>query len=154
MARTVVSNPVGMQWAGLSGENKRLASLVLLMLKRQSKKMASFLFSTESVVRSRAAKTLRDPQGPKIDFRNTIISLTSNLGADFLLTIWGRRSPSKAKKAVMDVVQASYPPEFLNRVNEFIISKRLSRSAPKIMLISDSKSYSQDLMNDAWLDGE
>ena len=55
-------------------------------VKRQSKKMASFLFSTESVVRSRAAKTLRDPQlHPKIDFRNTIISLTFNLGADILV---------------------------------------------------------------------
>src|SRR5580658_4645916 len=111
--------------------------------------MVGFLFSTESVVRSRAAKTLRDPQGPKIDFRNTIIVLTSNLGADFLHVYKvseGGEVPLKAKRTVMDVVQASYPPEFLNRVNEFIISKRLSRSAPKIMLISGSKSYSQDLM--------
>lgn len=96
--------------------------------------MAGFLFSTESAVRGRAAKTLRDPQGPKIDFRNTIIVLTSNLGADFLvgadfLHVYkvseGGEVPLKVKRTVMDVVQASYPPEFLNRVNEFIISKRL-----------------------------
>jgi len=71
--------------------------------------MAGFLFSTESAVRSRAAKTLRDPQGPKIDFRNTIIVLTSNLGADFLHKVSeGGEVALKAKKAVMDVVQASY----------------------------------------------
>jgi ATP-dependent Clp protease ATP-binding subunit ClpA len=116
--------------------NKPLASFMFLGTTGVGKieQEDSFLFSTESVVRSRAAKTLRDPQGPKIDFRNTIISLTSNLGADILvgadfLHVYkvseGGEVLLKAKRTVMDVVQASYPPEFLNRVNEFIISKRL-----------------------------
>jgi hypothetical protein len=85
-----------------------------------------------------ATKILRDPRRPKIDFRNTIIVLTSNLGADILvgadlLHVYkvseGGEVPLKAKKAVMDAVQVSYPPEF-HGVGEFIISKRLSRSAP------------------------
>jgi ATP-dependent Clp protease ATP-binding subunit ClpB len=67
----------------------------------------------------------RKPYAIQRDLR---LVLTSNLGAD-LLHVYkvseGGEVPLKAKKAVMDVVQASYPPEFLNRVNEFIISKRL-----------------------------
>jgi ATP-dependent Clp protease ATP-binding subunit ClpA len=83
------------------------------VLERQSKKMAGFLFSTESAVRGRAAKTLHDPQGPEIDFRNTIVVFTSNLradilvGADFLHVYKvseGGEVPLKAKEAVMDVV--------------------------------------------------
>ncbi|KAN0070817.1 hypothetical protein V8E54_010982 [Elaphomyces granulatus] len=72
--------------------------------------MADFLFSTESAVRSRAAKTLCDPQGPKIDFRNTIIVLTSNLGADilvgadFLHVYKVSEGGEVLPKAVMDVV--------------------------------------------------
>ena len=84
---------------------------------------------------------LTDAQGHRIDFRNTLIVLTSNLGADILVR--GDLSPSKdgsneddeispnMKKAVMDVVSASYAPEFLNRLDEFIIFRRLSRDALK-----------------------
>lgn len=80
---------------------------------------------------------LTDSQGHKVDFRNTIIVLTSNLGADILagadsrfsnISENGDVSPDM-KKAVMDVVQSSYPPEFLNRIDEFIIFRRLSRDA-------------------------
>src|SRR5690606_35764029 len=83
---------------------------------------------------------LTDAQGHKIDFRNTIIVLTSNLGADIILGDEplhrhqaGNDESSEisepVKKAVMDVVSHSYPPEFLNRIDEFIIFRRLSRSA-------------------------
>lgn len=57
--------------------------------------------------------------------------LTSNLGAEALVadnTAGSEISPS-VKQEVMDVVQMSYPPEFLNRLDEFIIFKRLSREA-------------------------
>ena len=69
------------------------------------------------------------------------MSLPPNLGADILvgadfLHVYkvseGGEVLLKAKEEVMDVVQASYPPESLNGVDEFIISRRLSRSAPKI----------------------
>jgi len=81
---------------------------------------------------------LTDAQGHKVDFKNTIIVLTSNLGADILVgndmlhpykeTAEGDIH-SDVKKAVMDVVTSQYPPEFLNRIDSFIIFKRLSLEA-------------------------
>jgi ATP-dependent Clp protease ATP-binding subunit ClpB len=205
-ALKAVANAVRMQRAGLSGENRPLASFMFLgptgVGKTElCKKMAGFLFSTESAVirfdmsefqekhtvsrligspagyvgyedagqlteavrrkpyavllfdefekahRDISALLLQvldegfltDAQGHKIDFRNTLIVLTSNLGADILVGDNPLRShepgsdedeiPSEVKKAVLDVVHASYPPEFLNRIDEFIIFRRLSRTA-------------------------
>lgn len=204
-ALTAVADAVRMQRAGLSGENRPLASFMFLgptgVGKTElCKKMAEFLFSTESAVvrfdmsefqekhtisrligspagyvgyddagqlteavrrkpyavllfdefekahRDISALLLQvldegfltDSQGHRVDFRNTLIVLTSNLGADILvgadpihshkISGDGEISP-EVKKAVMDVVQASYPPEFLNRIDEFIVFKRLSRDA-------------------------
>lgn len=81
---------------------------------------------------------LTDSQGHKVDFRNTLIVLTSNLGADILVGAnplhsfkdYGNAELSPdIKQAVMEVVQSAYPPEFLNRIDEFIIFRRLSREA-------------------------
>ncbi|KAL6239924.1 hypothetical protein BDW75DRAFT_197724 [Aspergillus navahoensis] len=204
-ALSAVANAVRMQRAGLSGENRPLASFMFLgptgVGKTElCKKMAEFLFSTETAVvrfdmsefqekhtisrligspagyvgyddagqlteavrrkpyavllfdefekahRDISALLLQvldegfltDAQGHKVDFRNTLIVLTSNLGADILIGADPIHS-SKAladgeitpelKKAVMDVVQQAYPPEFLNRIDEFITFKRLSREA-------------------------
>lgn len=204
-ALSAVANAVRMQRAGLSGENRPLASFMFLgptgVGKTElCKKMAEFLFSTETAVvrfdmsefqekhtisrligspagyvgyddagqlteavrrkpyavllfdefekahRDISALLLQvldegfltDAQGHKVDFRNTLIVLTSNLGADILVgsdplhtlkqTDNDEISPD-TKKAVMDVVQHAYPPEFLNRIDEFIIFKRLSREA-------------------------
>jgi ATP-dependent Clp protease ATP-binding subunit ClpB len=81
---------------------------------------------------------MSDSQGHKIDFRNTLIVFTSNLGADILVgndpmhpyheEPNGDIAP-KVRDAVMDVVQQNYAPEFLNRIDEFIIFKRLSAEA-------------------------
>lgn len=210
-ALTAVSNAVRMQRAGLSGENRPLASFMFLgptgVGKTElCKKMASFLFSTEQAVlrfdmsefmekhtisrligspagyvgyedagqlteavrrkpyavllfdefekahRDISALLLQvldegfltDAQGHKVDFRNTLIVLTSNLGADVLAqaapdsittTESGGSGGSdneitpQTREAVMSIVQASYPPEFLNRIDEFIVFKRLSRAA-------------------------
>jgi ATP-dependent Clp protease ATP-binding subunit ClpB len=209
-----VANAVRMQRAGLNGENRPLGSFMFLgptgVGKTElCKKMANFLFSTESAVirfdmsefqekftisrligatagyigyedagqlteavrrkpyavllfdefekahRDISALLLQvldegfltDAQGHKVDFRNTLIVLTSNLGADILV---GGPHPDplhtphqlsrnkledddsvtpEQKKAVMEIVQSSYPPEFLNRIDEFIIFNKLSRSA-------------------------
>ncbi|KAM0225875.1 hypothetical protein ACHAQD_000835 [Fusarium lateritium] len=200
-----VSDAVRLQRAGLSGENKPLASFFFLgptgVGKTElCKKLAGFLFSTESAVvrfdmsefqekhtisrligapsgyvgyedagqlteavrrkpyavllfdefekahRDISALLLQvldegyltDAQGHKVDFRNTIIVLTSNLGADILVgqnnlhpyseTPDGEIDPA-VRKAVMDVVASAYPPEFLNRIDSFIVFKRLARSA-------------------------
>lgn len=205
-ALTSVANAVRMQRAGLSGENRPIASFMFLGPTGTGKtllckSMANFLFSTESAVvrfdmsefsekhtvsrligspagyvgyedagqlteavrrkpyavllfdefekAHRDISTLllqvldegflTDAQGHKVDFRNTIIVLTSNLGSEILL---GDDPSHKAgadsnevspgmKQAVMDIVGSSYPPEFLNRLDEFIIFKRLSREALK-----------------------
>lgn len=204
-ALKAVANAVRMQRAGLSGENRPLASFFFLgptgVGKTElCKKLANFLFSTESAVvrfdmsefqekhtisrligapsgyvgyedagqlteqvrrkpyavllfdefekahRDISALLLQvldegyltDAQGHKVDFRNTIIVLTSNLGANILVgadpvheykeTADGEISPD-VKKAVLDVVADNYPPEFLNRIDEFIVFKRLSREA-------------------------
>ena len=200
-----VSDAVRLQRAGLSGENKPLASFFFLgptgVGKTElCKKLAGFLFSTESAVvrfdmsefqekhtisrligapsgyvgyedagqlteavrrkpyavllfdefekahRDISALLLQvldegyltDAQGHKVDFKNTIIVLTSNLGADILVgqnqlhpykeSPDGEMDPS-VRKAVMDVVAQAYPPEFLNRIDSFIIFKRLAQSA-------------------------
>ncbi|KAH8179839.1 AAA domain (Cdc48 subfamily) domain-containing protein [Sarocladium implicatum] len=200
-----VSDAVRLQRAGLSGDNRPLASFFFLgptgVGKTElCKKLASFLFSTESAVvrfdmsefqekhtisrligapsgyvgyedagqlteavrrkpyavllfdefekahRDISALLLQvldegyltDAQGHKVDFKNTIIVLTSNLGADILVgqnklhpykeTAEGDIDP-EVRSAVMDVVSAAYPPEFLNRIDSFIVFKRLALSA-------------------------
>ncbi|KAM0260521.1 hypothetical protein ACHAQJ_002754 [Trichoderma viride] len=200
-----VSNAVRLQRAGLSGDNRPLASFFFLgptgVGKTElCKKLANFLFSTESaVVRfdmsefqekhtisrligapsgyvgyddagqlTEAVRRkpyavllfdefekahsdisalllqvldegyLTDAQGHKVDFKNTIIVLTSNLGAHILVgqdhlhpykeDANGDIDPS-VRQAVMDVVSEAYPPEFLNRIDSFIVFKRLALSA-------------------------
>ncbi|PHH79209.1 hypothetical protein CDD80_5376 [Ophiocordyceps camponoti-rufipedis] len=206
-----VSDAVRLQRAGLSGENRPLASFFFLgptgVGKTElCKKLAGFLFSTESAVvrfdmsefqekhtisrligapsgyvgyedagqlteavrrkpyavllfdefekahRDISALLLQvldegyltDAQGHKVDFRNTIIVLTSNLGANILVgndalhpykeNAQGEIDPS-VRTAVMDVVSNAYPPEFLNRIDSFIIFKRLA--PPAIRSIAD-----------------
>jgi ATP-dependent Clp protease ATP-binding subunit ClpB len=203
-ALTAVANAIRMQRAGLSGENRPIASFMMLgptgVGKTEvCKRLAEFLFSTsQAVIRfdmsefsekhtvsrligspagyvgyedagqlteavrrkpyavllfdewEKAHKDistlllqvldegfLTDAQGHKVDFRNTIIVLTSNLGADIIvgdnMLHRGQQDSPKIspeiKNAVMDVVSATYPPEFLNRIDEFIVFNRLSKDA-------------------------
>ncbi|KAF1953409.1 heat shock protein 78, mitochondrial precursor [Byssothecium circinans] len=203
-ALTAVANAIRMQRAGLSGDNRPIASFMMLgptgVGKTEiCKRLAEFLFSTQSaVIRfdmsefsekhtvsrligapagyvgyddsgqlteavrrkpyavilldewEKAHKDistlllqvldegfLTDAQGHKVDFRSTIIVLTSNLGADIIVSDDFESQSDKdtseispaVRSGVMDVVTASYPPEFLNRIDEFIIFKRLSREA-------------------------
>nr|POE47560.1 heat shock protein 78, mitochondrial [Quercus suber] len=193
-ALNAVANAIRMQRAGLAGENRPMASFMFLgptgVGKTElCKKMAEFLFSTESAVirfdmsefqekhtvsrligspagyvgyedagqlteavrrkpyavvlfdefekAHRDISTLllqvldegylTDSQGHKVDFRNTMIVLTSNLGAEALIA--AQEISPEIKQTVMDVVQSSYPPEFLNRIDEFIVFSRLSKEA-------------------------
>jgi len=70
---------------------------------------------------------LTDGQGRTVDFRNTVIILTSNLGTEFLSTGESGESP-KARAQVMEAVRAHFRPEFLNRLDEIILFQRLSRA--------------------------
>ncbi|KAL1921035.1 uncharacterized protein VTP21DRAFT_11670 [Calcarisporiella thermophila] len=67
-----------------------------------------------------------DSKGRKVDFRNTIIIMTSNLGADLLTMETGEMISERTKKAVFDVVRRTFPPEFINRIDEMIVFNRLS----------------------------
>lgn len=69
---------------------------------------------------------LTDGQGRTVDFRNTVIILTSNLGTEFLSVSEGGDS-SEARANVMAAVRAHFRPEFLNRLDEIILFHRLSR---------------------------
>jgi ATP-dependent Clp protease ATP-binding subunit ClpB len=70
---------------------------------------------------------LTDGQGRTVDFKNTIIIMTSNLGADYLTQLGENDEVEKVRDQVMDVVKASFRPEFLNRVDEVILFHRLHR---------------------------
>ena len=70
---------------------------------------------------------LTDGQGRTVDFRNTLIILTSNLGADFIAHDEGVDIGSVTKDMVLDVVRKHFRPEFLNRLDEILIFRRLSR---------------------------
>jgi ATP-dependent Clp protease ATP-binding subunit ClpB len=68
---------------------------------------------------------LTDGQGRTVDFANTLIILTSNLGSQFLATLEEGDSVSKVEPQVMEVVRAHFRPEFLNRLDEIILFHRL-----------------------------
>ncbi|MBE3637852.1 ATP-dependent chaperone ClpB [Mangrovicoccus algicola] len=70
---------------------------------------------------------LTDGQGRTVDFKQTLIVLTSNLGAQALSMLPDGADSSAAKRDVMDAVRAHFRPEFLNRLDETIIFDRLGR---------------------------
>ena len=74
---------------------------------------------------------LTDGQGRTVDFRNTIIVLTSNLGAEYLAALPEGKPAEEAREQVMEVVRRSFRPEFLNRLDEIILFNRLGRSEMK-----------------------
>jgi ATP-dependent Clp protease ATP-binding subunit ClpB len=71
---------------------------------------------------------LTDGQGRTVDFRNTIIVLTSNLGADILAAQPDGEDLSLAYKGVMELVRQHFRPEFLNRLDEVVLFRRLQRA--------------------------
>ncbi|WP_372604136.1 ATP-dependent chaperone ClpB [Actibacterium sp.] len=71
---------------------------------------------------------LTDGQGRTVDFKQTLIVLTSNLGSQALSQMPDGADAAQAKRDVMDAVRAHFRPEFLNRLDETIIFDRLSRT--------------------------
>ena len=70
---------------------------------------------------------LTDGQGRTVDFRNTLIIMTSNLGSEFLVNQKEGEDSDAVEAQVMDVVRSHFRPEFLNRVDEIILFHRLRR---------------------------
>jgi ATP-dependent Clp protease ATP-binding subunit ClpB len=70
---------------------------------------------------------LTDGQGRTVDFRNTLIIMTSNLGSEYLAAQMEGEETEAVRPMVMDVVRRHFRPEFLNRIDEIILFKRLGR---------------------------
>jgi ATP-dependent Clp protease ATP-binding subunit ClpB len=64
---------------------------------------------------------LTDGQGRTVDFRNTVIVMTSNLGSDLIQELAGEENYEQMKAAVMNVVGSHFRPEFINRVDESVV---------------------------------
>jgi ATP-dependent Clp protease ATP-binding subunit ClpB len=71
---------------------------------------------------------LTDGQGRTVDFRNTLIVLTSNLGSEVLASLPEDAEVAGVRDQVMEVVRGAFRPEFLNRLDEILIFRRLSRT--------------------------
>ncbi len=70
---------------------------------------------------------LTDGQGRTVDFRNTLIVMTSNLGGEFLANLGENEDVDSVRAPVMDAVRAHFRPEFLNRLDDIILFHRLKR---------------------------
>ncbi|MCA0407076.1 MAG: ATP-dependent chaperone ClpB [Proteobacteria bacterium] len=71
---------------------------------------------------------LTDGQGRTVDFRNTLIIMTSNLGAEYLVNLGENDNVEAARADVMMMVRAHFRPEFLNRIDEIVLFQRLKRA--------------------------
>jgi ATP-dependent Clp protease ATP-binding subunit ClpB len=71
---------------------------------------------------------LTDGQGRTVDFRNTIIIMTSNLGSEYLVNLKDGEPVESVKGKVLDTVKQAFRPEFLNRIDDIIVFHRLDRS--------------------------
>jgi ATP-dependent Clp protease ATP-binding subunit ClpB len=74
---------------------------------------------------------LTDSQGRTVDFKNTVIVMTSNLGSDVIQMLSGEEDYEVMKSAVMDVVNLNFRPEFINRVDEAIVFHPLKKDEIK-----------------------
>src|SRR5688572_4031733 len=70
---------------------------------------------------------LTDGQGRTVDFRNTIIIMTSNLGSQYLVELKPGEAVETVRGKVLDAVKQAFRPEFLNRVDDIIVFDRLQR---------------------------
>lgn len=71
---------------------------------------------------------LTDGQGRTVDFRNTLIIMTSNLGSEYLVSLGEDQDVDVVRDQVMNVVRSHFRPEFLNRIDEIILFHRLKRA--------------------------
>jgi ATP-dependent Clp protease ATP-binding subunit ClpB len=70
---------------------------------------------------------LTDGQGRTVDFRNTVIIMTSNLGSHVIQELTGEANYDRMKSAVMEIVQQHFRPEFINRVDDIVVFHPLGR---------------------------
>ncbi len=82
---------------------------------------------------------LTDGQGRTVDFRNTVIIMTSNLGSDLIQTMAGEEQYDKMKSAVMEVVGQHFRPEFINRVDDIVVFHPLGREQIRAITVIQVK---------------
>ncbi|MCL2896033.1 ATP-dependent chaperone ClpB [Brenneria tiliae] len=70
---------------------------------------------------------LTDGQGRTVDFRNTVVIMTSNLGSDLIQERFGERSYAEMRGMVLEIVSHSFRPEFINRIDEVVVFHPLGR---------------------------
>ncbi|HEY7764175.1 MAG TPA: ATP-dependent chaperone ClpB [Aestuariivirgaceae bacterium] len=70
---------------------------------------------------------LTDGHGRTVDFRNTIVVMTSNLGSEYLVSLGEKQDVDAVRELVMGVVRGHFRPEFLNRLDDIILFHRLRR---------------------------
>ncbi len=100
---------------------------------------------------------LTDGQGRTVDFRNTVIIMTSNLGSDIIQEMAGEENYERMKSAVMEVVGTHFRPEFINRVDETVVfhpldKKQIANIASIQLELLQARLADQDLslsMSDA-----
>ncbi len=90
---------------------------------------------------------LTDGQGHTVDFRNTLIVMTSNLGAEFLVNQPEGQDTDAVRDQVMAVVRSAFRPEFLNRVDEIILFHRLKK-AEMTRIVDIQMARLQTLLDD------
>ncbi len=69
---------------------------------------------------------LTDSQGHRVDFKNSVIIMTSNIGSQFILEL-GEGHEAEAERQVLDIMRQTFKPEFLNRVDDVIVFNQLKR---------------------------
>lgn len=90
---------------------------------------------------------LTDGQGRTVDFSNTLLIMTSNLGAEFLVNLPENLGVDNVREEIMDVVRKAFRPEFLNRLDEILLFKRLDR-AQMSGIVDIRLRYLYDLLRD------
>lgn len=70
---------------------------------------------------------LTDGQGRRVDFKNTVLVMTSNLGSDVIQSLYGDQPYEVMRDAVMDIVGSHFRPEFINRIDEAVVFHPLDK---------------------------
>lgn len=94
---------------------------------------------------------LTDGQGRTVDFSNVVMIMTSNLGAEHLVNLSENDDVESARDDVMGVVKQAFRPEFLNRLDEILLFRRLSRDH-MTNIVDIQMSYIQGLLTDRMID--
>jgi ATP-dependent chaperone ClpB len=88
---------------------------------------------------------LTDSMGRTIDFRNTVIMMTSNLGSTMIQEMTGKQDYEAMRKAVLEVVGQHFKPEFINRVDEIVVFEALSQQQIRSIVDIQLQSVAQRL---------